>query len=248
MKISIITATYNSADHIKSCLASVQNQSYQNIEHIIIDGASTDKTLEIIKDTPNRVVKIISEPDNGIYDALNKGIKQATGDIVCFLHADDLFASEKTLQKVFLHFKLSSTDVAYGDLEIIKKSNEDKLFRCWKSKAFHPEMLQYGWMPPHPALFIKKSLYNKIGGFDTSYKISGDYDFILRLFQQPGISANYIPEVLVRMQHGGASSKNLKNIIQKSREDLKALRENEIKYPYLTLAAKNLRKIPQFLK
>ncbi len=245
MKISIITATYNSTAYIAECIASVNNQTYPNIEHIIIDGASTDNTREIIKSTPNRVVQIVSEPDQGIYDALNKGLKLASGDIIGFIHADDIFATNDIIQKVISAIKVYQVDAVYGDIVIVKKYNN--IYRIWRSNAFSLSYLNFGWMPAHTSLFIKKIWYEKIGLFDMSFRISGDYDFILRLFQQPNFTSAYIPEVMVRMQHGGTSSKNLKNIIQKSREDLKAIRKNKLKYPYFTLLAKNLRKLPQFI-
>lgn len=256
MKISIITATYNSAAHIAGCLASVNKQTYKNIEHIIIDGASTDNTLEIIKATipkgqANRVAKIISESDNGIYDALNKGIRLATGDIIGFLHADDTFASPTTLQHVAGTFSplagnKEGASGIYGHLVFV--NNENKVLRTWHSKPFNRANVHYGWAPPHPTLFLKKEVYQKHGPFDTSFRIAGDYDFMLRIMRDEELNFQLLPEVITRMQLGGASTGNLKSQLKKTREDMKALRNNGFKMPLFTLGAKKIRKIPQWLK
>ena len=257
MKISIITATYNSASHIAGCLASVNNQSHKNIEHIIIDGASTDNTLEIIKSTlpkgqANRGTQIISEPDTGIYDALNKGIQHATGDIIGFLHADDTFASPHTLQNIADSFsplggdKEGAVDGIYGHLVFV--NNEKKVLRTWHSKPFNRTNVHYGWAPPHPTLFLKKEVYQKHGLFDTSFRIAGDYDFMLRIMLDQELNFQLLPEVITRMQLGGASTGNLKSQIKKTREDMKALQNNGFKMPLFTLGAKKFRKIPQWLK
>jgi glycosyltransferase len=257
MKISIITATYNSAAHIAGCLASVNNQSYQNIEHIIIDGASTDSTLEIIKATSPKNLnglktKIISEPDTGIYDALNKGIQHATGDIIGFLHADDTFANPHTLQNIVDSFsppggdKEGAPDGIYGHLVFV--NNENKVLRTWHSKPFNRANVHYGWAPPHPTLFLKKEVYQKHGPFDTTFRIAGDYDFMLRIMLDEELNFQLLPVVITRMQLGGASTGNLKSQIKKTREDMKALRNNGFKMPLFTLGAKKIRKIPQWLK
>jgi len=270
MKISIITASYNSSAHIDKCLASVNAQTYPIIEHIIIDGGSTDNTVEIIKSTPNRVTQLVSEPDRGIYDALNKGIRLATGDIIGFLHTDDTFASPTTIEaigKEFLSPHLGG-DVrrterglpfeskktvenkkkfhgVYGNLLFVDEENTKKVVRTWQSKPFHPKNVRHGWMPPHPTLFLRKEVYQKHGLFDTSFKIAGDYDFMLRVMTDPEIHLCYLPEVITRMRLGGTSTGSVKGIVLKMQEDIKALRNNGFNYPLAILAAKNLRKLPQ---
>lgn len=279
MKISIITATYNSTAHIAACLASVNSQSYKNIEHIIVDGASTDNTLEMIKTTKNRVAQLISEPDHGIYDALNKGIRLATGDIIGFLHADDTFASPTTIEAIAKEFNSSNQNIStkstkrkefsplsgemsgisgqrgeaphqidgvYGNL--VFTNAENKIVRTWQSKPFHPKNVRHGWMPPHPTLFLRKEVYEKHGLFDTSFKIAGDYDFMLRVMTDPEMRLRYLPEVITRMRVGGASTGSVKGLLLKMQEDIRALRNNGFKYPLAILAAKNLRKLPQLLQ
>jgi len=246
MKISIITATYNSAATISSCIASVNEQTYPDIEHIIIDGASKDNTLEIIKSMPNRISKIVSEPDDGIYDALNTGIQLASGDIIGFLHADDIFFSGSILQKIADSFDAFNTDGIYGNNYLVQSENINKIVRIWSSKPFSPKFLNYGWMPPHPALFLKESVYKKHGVFDLSFKISSDYDFILRIFKDQDLKYAYIPETITKMRVGGASNGSFKKFIQKTREDYIALKKNNISNPFIALFSKKISKISQY--
>lgn len=246
MKISIITATFNSAANIAQCLQSVNSQTYADIEHIIVDGASTDKTLEIIKTTPNRVIEIISEPDKGIYDALNKGIQKATGDVIGFLHSDDRLASPSILQIIAETFERTGADGVYGNLVFV--NNEDKVVRIWISEAFDKKEVRFGWMPPHPTLFLKKEVYRKKGLFDTGFSIAGDYEFMLRVMLDTGFRLEYIPEVITRMGVGGASTGNWQQLIRKSKEDIHALKKNGFKFPVLVILAKIGRKIPQLFK
>jgi glycosyltransferase len=268
MRISIITATHNSAATIAGCIASVNEQTFTNIEHIIIDGDSKDSTLEIIQSTPGRVTRIFSEPDDGIYDALNKGIRQATGEIIGFLHADDEFftphtvrqivntfsgnaASEETLQQY--SFKKEGKGKAqihgiYGDLVFMSRQNAKKVVRTWKSKPFQHKNIVYGWAPPHPTLFLRKEVYQKHGEFNTTFKIAGDYEFMLRVMKDPEIRLQYLPEVITKMRMGGASTGSLNGLIQKSKEDIRALRNNGFRSPLAVLAVKNIRKLPQLFK
>lgn len=249
MKISIITATYNAAETLSQCMDSVLSQTHSSIEYIIIDGASTDGSLKLIETKANQdhQIKWISEPDRGIYDALNKGLAMATGDIIGFLHADDILASSETLENIQSVFNTKNCDGVYGDLHYVNKYNTDKIIRNWTSQTFYPHLLQQGWMPPHPTLFLKNSVYKNNGDFDTSYKIASDYDFILRVFKQPHLNFQYLPNTIVKMRVGGASNRNLKNISKKMQEDLKALRHNQIG-GLPTLIKKNLFKLPQFFK
>jgi len=243
--ISIITATYNSEATLETCIKSVLEQTYPNIEYIIVDNCSKDATLDIARTHSGQINRIVSEPDKGIFDALNKGIKLASGDIVGFLHADDFYASNQILALIMEKFRVSGSDAVYGDLQYVGKNDTDKIIRQWVSGEFSIKKMMNGWMPPHPALFIKRECYKKMGYFNLDYKIAADYELMLRFIVKNQISMSYLPQVLVKMRTGGASNKGLKNIIQKSREDLKALKAHDLGNFY-TLMKKNLRKVKQF--
>lgn len=247
MKVSIITATYNSVSTIIDAIESVNNQTYENIEHIIIDGGSVDSTVNVVNKFGKRISTLISEPDKGIYDALNKGIALSTGDVIGFMHSDDIFASNTVVEKIVEEFEKNNTDSVYGDLDYVQKADLNKVVRKWVSGGFSLSKIKRGWMPPHPTFYMKREKYNLHGGFNLSYKIAADYDSILRYFWQGKISTAYIPEVLVKMRVGGASNRSIKNMIQKSKEDKLALVTNGI--PWMqALAMKNVSKIPQFFK
>jgi len=188
--ISIITVCFNSADTIRHTLESIKNQTYSNIEHIIIDGASTDKTLQIVQSFPH-VSKIISEKDEGIYDAMNKGIQHASGDIIGILNSDDVYANNNVLNIVASLFETTHTDTVYGDLQYVHPKNANKVLRHWKSGKFHLNRFKYGWMPPHPTFFVKREVYNKAGVFDTTLKTAADYEFMLRILYKYKFSSAY---------------------------------------------------------
>ena len=248
MKFSIITATYNSAASVADSINSVLIQTYKNYELIFIDGASIDNTVEVIGKAVESIkskVQIISEPDKGIYDALNKGIINSSGDIIAFLHADDIYASNTVLKSVAAKFDESLIDSVYGDLEYVSKENAEKTIRFWRSGTFAHSKLKRGWMPPHPSFFVKKSVYDQFGLFDLSFKIAADYDFMMRVLFKEKISTTYLPEVLVKMRVGGESNKSVSNIVRKSKEDLKAMRKNGLG-GVPALLSKNIRKVPQF--
>jgi len=246
LKISIITVVWNNKETIKDAIDSVLNQTYQNIEYIIVDGASTDGTIDIVKSYEDNISKLISEKDKGIYDGLNKGISLATGDVIAFLHSDDIYASKTILEDAAKKFQNDVTlDGVYGDLVYTPKSDTSKVLRYWKSRDFESSLLKKGWMPAHPTLFLKREIYEKYGGFDLSFKIAGDYDFMLRVLSA-GIKVKYIPKVLYKMRVGGESNKSLKNIMLKSKEDLRALQKNSVGGIY-SLMIKNLSKIKQFI-
>lgn len=253
MKISIITATFNSAASINQCLSSVNNQTFQNIEHLIIDGYSTDNTLKIVRNTPNRITKIVSEPDKGIYDAINKGIAIATGDIIGFLHSDDMFASPETLQYINNAFcdpigeMGKKIDVVYGDLVFVDQINPNKVVRYWKGQTFNPKLLKRGWMPAHPTVFMRHEVYDKHGLFNNNLKCAADYDYILRVFRDQSITISYLPEVITKMRMGGVSTRDIKNLINKTKEDYWVLRNNHMQFPIGILLAKNVLKIPQLI-
>lgn len=246
LRISIITAVYNRRSTINEALLSLQGQSYAPVEHVIVDGGSTDGTLELLRERVTPATVILSGPDDGIYDALNKGLSRATADIIGILHSDDVFAHADVLTRVAGAFQKGDVQAVYGDLQYVRKDNTDHVVRHWLSGEFRPDRLGFGWMPPHPALFLRRSVIERLGGYDTSFRIAGDYDAILRYFKSDGFRAAYIPEVLVKMRVGGESNRSLGRIIRKSREDYRAIRQNRVGGLH-TLAFKNLRKIGQFL-
>jgi glycosyltransferase len=248
MKVSIITAVFNSKPHIETCMRSVLSQTYRNIEYIIIDGGSTDGTIEIIKKYGNKVTKWISEPDNGIYDAMNKGIRKASGDVIGILNADDIYANDKVIEKVADMFIQNEVDSCYGDLLYVDKNNTDKIIRYWKSQPYRDVLFKRGWMPPHPTFFVKKEVYEKYGYFNADFKIASDYELMLRFLEKHKISTFYIPEVLIKMRLGGMSNRSLKNLFIKSSEDYRAWKVNDLKGGFYTILLKNISKIPQFFK
>ena len=248
MKISIITATYNSEKSIEDTVRSILSQSYTNYEMVVIDGASSDKTLlklEKLTESIKDKVKVISEPDKGIYDALNKGISNSTGDLIAFLHADDFYNDINVLANVVKTFEDSCVDSVYGDLLYVSKENINNTVRYWQSGFCSLRKMRNGWMPPHPSFFVKKDIYDKYGNFDLGLSIAADYDFMMRVLYKEKISVAYLPKILVKMRTGGASNKSLKNIIEKSRQDLIAMKKNGLGGLF-SLFIKNLRKLPQF--
>lgn len=241
--ITIITCTYNSEKTIADCVRSVKNQSYKNIEHLIIDGLSKDSTLEIIQDVNDRC-KIISEIDNGIYDALNKGILSASGEIIGFLHSDDVFKNNDCVKLILDSFN-DDIDGVYGNLNYVSQFNLNKIIRKWNSCDFNYSLLKKGWMPPHPSLFLKKKVYDKHGLFNLKYFISADYDFMIRIFKDKNLKFIHLPSVMIQMRLGGSSNKSLQNLIKKMREDYSIIKSNEIG-GFFTLFNKNFSKIKQF--
>ncbi|RTE51714.1 glycosyltransferase [Arenibacter aquaticus] len=248
MKISIITASYNSAKTLEVCMNSVLNQDYEHIEYIIIDGKSKDNTLNLIqskaKNHPNIV--FISESDNGIYDALNKGIGKATGEVIGFVHSDDFLADNSIISQIAEAFKSEIIDGVYGNLHYVQYNDTDKIIRNWISQPYSPKLLKRGWMPAHPTLFLKKDIYIKNGQFNLDYKIAADYDFILRVFKQKILTFKYLPITITKMRVGGASNRSLRNLIRKTKEDYKAAQANHISFPLRVIFLKNFSKIPQW--
>ena len=246
MRISIITVVRNCRDTIAGCIESVLAQTYKNVEYIVIDGASTDGTLEIIRQYQDRITKIISEKDAGPYDAMNKGLKCATGDVVGFLHADDLYASPDVIEDVVKKIVEFGTDSLYCDLVYVNRKQTDRIVRYWRSGEFKKNSFRQGWMPPHPTFFVKRSICETSGGFDTAFRIAADYELLLRLLYREKISTIYLPKVLVRMRWGGLSNRSLSNVLTKSLEDYRACRRYGLGIG--TLVLKNVSKIAQFIK
>lgn len=243
----MVTAVYNRYQTVGQAIDSVLSQSYPTVESIVIDGVSTDGTLAVLESYRPRLDIFISERDQGIYDALNKGIKHATGDVVGFLHADDVFENNEVLSKVAAAFEDPAVDAVYGDLVYVRHDDIGQVIRYWKSGFYDDAALTRGWMPPHPTFYVRRSVYERLGGFDTRYRIAADYDTVLRFLAVGKIRAAYIHGVLVRMRAGGISNRSLKTIIRKSLEDLDVLRRNKVG-GVCTLAWKNFSKLPQFWK
>jgi glycosyltransferase len=221
-------------------------QTHADLEHIVIDGASTDNTLDVVRQRGRHVARVLSEPDRGIYDAMNKGLAMVTGAVVGFLNADDMLATPDAVAAIASAAADPLVSAAFGDLVYVRHDRPDQVVRHWRCGPFSPSRLRYGWMPPHPTFYVRRSLLPKVGGFDTSLRIAADYDFMLRCLRLPGIRTAYVPQVLVRMRMGGASNRSLLAILRKSSEDLETLKRNQVG-GLLTLACKNLRKLPQFL-
>lgn len=246
MKISVITATYEAAFTIETCLASVQAQTHGEREHIVIDGASRDGTLDLLLRHRDLLDCLVSEPDAGIYDALNKGLARASGEVVGFLHADDVYADAGVLARIAQAFADPAVEAVYGDLVYVRREDPERVVRHWRAGEFTPERLAWGWMPPHPTLYVRRPLYQRLGGFDASYRIAADYEHMLRVLRGLRGRVVYLPETLVRMRTGGASNRSLGNVLRKSFEDYRALRANGVGGAG-ALAWKNLSKLPQFL-
>lgn len=223
LKVSIITVCYNSAETISDTISSIASQQYRNKEHIIVDGESKDKTVDIIKYAPS-VTRYISEPDKGIYDAMNKGIKLATGDIIGLLNADDFYADDTVLTQVAETFEDPTVQACYADLVYVDKNDTSRVLRYWKSRPYQQGLFKSGWMPPHPTFFVRKEVYEQYGLFDLSYKIAADFELLFRFIEQKNIPTAYIDNVLVNMRTGGTTNKNLKNVWLQNKEIINTLK------------------------
>lgn len=246
MKISIITVTFNSESTLEQTIQSVVNQSYSNIEYIIVDGKSNDGTLKIIEKYKSNIHTLLSEKDKGLYDALNKGIALASGDVIGFLHSDDFYVDEEVIQKYVDVFLKTKCDAVYSDLYYVDKNNTDKIIRKWKSGLYHRNAFMNGWMPPHPTFFVKKEMYQKFGAFNLDFKSAADYELMLRFIHKHQIKLVYLPEFTVKMRVGGKSNITLQNRIAANLEDRKAWKTNGLKPRFYTLYLKPLRKLLQF--
>ncbi len=246
MKISVITACLNNADTIEDTILSVTQQDFPDVEYIIIDGGSSDGTLETIGKYKSKISKVISEKDEGIYFALNKGIDLATGDVIAFLHADDLYSNAHVLSVVMHVFSEKKCECVYGDLFYVDRKDISKVIRNWKAGEYREGLFRKGWMPPHPTFFLKKNCYGKFGKFNTAFSSAADYELMLRMIHKHKIAIAYLPEVLVKMRVGGVSNLSLKNRIRANREDRRAWKVNGLKPALLTLVRKPLSKISQF--
>ena len=246
MKISIITVVFNGRETIARAIESVRSQSYPNIEHIIIDGGSIDGTYDVIKRYSSTQTVVISEPDQGIYDAMSKGVRLATGELVGILNADDFYSDKDVLEEVANHFKDPELDAFFGDVEYFKRDTPSKTARLYRSKHFHPKRLANGLMPAHPALYLRRRVYERCGLFDISYKIAGDFEFLCRVFKDGLTKFKYAPKVMVRMQLGGASTSGIKSTILLNQEVMRACKANNIDTNYLKLISRYPRKMLEY--
>lgn len=242
MKLSVITICYNSKNSIKNTIESVEAQTFNDLEHIIIDGGSTDGTLEVIKKHKS-IDKIISEADNGIYDAFNKGLKNASGEIIGVLNSDDTFYNENSLRIINDAFD-DETDCVFGDLIYTNYNNQIK--RVWKGSPFQKGAFKKGWMPAHQTFYCKKSIYEKYGLFDQSYKIAGDFELMLRFLEKHSIKSKYIPKTLVNMRTGGVSNRSLKSKFKILEEEFRAFNKNKIHINKFSYIFHKLKKIKEF--
>jgi glycosyltransferase involved in cell wall biosynthesis len=246
LKISIITITHNSAKTLEQTILSVLEQTYLNIEYIIVDGLSTDSTINIIEKYKNKISKFISEKDNGLYDALNKGIDMATGDIIGVLHSDDFYIDNSIIEKYANTFIKNHSDAVYSDLFYVDRDNPNKIIRKWKSGNYKPTSFLHGWMPPHPTFFVKKNIYDKYGKFNLELKHSADYELMLRFIHKHNIKINYLHEFTIKMRIGGQSNASIQNRIDANKEDRKAWLINGLKPRFYTTYLKPIRKIFQY--
>lgn len=248
MKISVITVCYNNAATLACALQSVADQDWPDIEHIIIDGVSKDGTLDILNRFRPKLAYVISEPDNGIYDAMNKGLAQANGDIVCFLNADDYYASSSVLSKVATKMSDHELDALIADVGFFYPSQPKRIIRRYRSDRFTPERLAWGWIPAHPGLFLSKSVVDRVGHFKTDYNIAGDYEYIIRVFHGQNLKYQHSPEIVVKMQLGGASTGGLRAKTQLNKEVLRACYENGIKTNLFKILSKYPAKILETIR
>ncbi len=245
--VSIITATYNSGKTVRDTLQSIADQTYPGIEHIVVDGGSQDNTLSIVSEFPH-VAKVVSEPDKGIYDAMNKGINLATGEIIALLNSDDFYVSKNIVQKAVDLMQSEKTDTLYGDLVYVDPVQTQKISRTWIAGSFRRKKFLFGWMPPHPTFFVRKNVYDRLGHFDIRLKSAADYELMLRFLFKEKISVSYLREVMVKMRSGGMSNASLSNRIQANKEDREAWRTNQLHPYFFTLWLKPLRKLFQFFR
>lgn len=245
--VTVITVVFNGASTIEDTIQSVINQTYSNIEYIIVDGGSTDVTLDIIRKYEGSINYWISEKDAGVYDAMNKGIALATGEIVGFLNADDVYIRPDVLNRVVATMSDSAVDACYADLIYVQREQTDRVVRFWKSRDYQSGLFEKGWMPAHPTFFVRKSVYQKLGGFDLRYRLQADFDLALRFIAVHGIQTRYVPEIWVRMRMGGMSNNSIRNILRGNLEAHSACRNNGLRVPPWFILGKVISRIPQFI-
>lgn len=247
MKLSIITISYNAARTIADTLQSVASQTYPHVEHIVVDGNSKDGTQKIVARYNGRVAKFISEPDKGIYDAMNKGLALSTGDVIGFLNADDVYIDDAILSKIADLMEREKLDALYGDVAFFRAENPARTVRRYRSKYFSPKRIAMGWMPAHPSLFMQRRIYKQFGSFDTRYRIAGDFELVARVFHSDTLRYRYLPEVIVRMRTGGVSTGGWRNTLLLNQEVRHACQKNGIATNRVLLLSKYMGKLLEFL-
>lgn len=246
LKVSIITITFNAAETLEDTIQSVLNQSYDNIEYLIIDGKSSDSTLDIISKYKDKISKVISEKDHGLYDAINKGINLATGDIIALLHADDFYIDQDVIKEYVKIFNTDNADAVYANLYYVDSNNTNKIIRKWYSGHYKQGSFKWGWMPPHPTFVARKKIYESFGKYRLDYKTAADYECLLRLIHVNNIKLVYLDKYVIKMRVGGKSNESVKNRVNANKEDRKAWEDNRVNPYFFTLILKPLRKISQF--
>jgi glycosyltransferase involved in cell wall biosynthesis len=247
IKISVVTVAFNAAGTIEDTIRSVASQTYSDVEHIVVDGASTDGTLDVIGRYRKHIARLISEPDQGIYDAMNKGLNLATGEVIGFLNADDVYAGTTVLEKVSANMAKDGLDALFGDAVFVNPHRPNQPSRRYRSERFRPERIGWGWMPAHPALFLKRAVYERFGTFRTDYRIAGDFELVARIFHGNTLSYRHLPEVLVRMRSGGISTGGWRNTILLNQEVMRACQENGIATSLPKILSKYPAKLLEFL-
>ncbi|MDZ4751501.1 MAG: glycosyltransferase family 2 protein [Flavobacteriales bacterium] len=248
MKISVITVSYNSGSTIGDTIRSVVSQKYDDVEYLIVDGASKDNTSEIVKSFGSGVTFFLSEKDKGIYDAMNKGVSLAKGEVIGILNSDDFYSDENVLNDVMNLFEETGADALYADLDYVDQLDTSRIVRKWRSGAYRDGLFKWGWMPPHPTFFVKRAVYEKFGAYNLSLKSAADYELMLRLLHKHKVKVAYLPRTIIHMRTGGQSNVTIKNRIKANMEDRIAWKINDLKPGILTLTWKPLRKIKQFFQ
>ena len=248
MKVSIITATYNSEKYLEECIESVIKQNYRDIEHIIIDGKSTDNTIAVIKKYEQHIAKWISETDRGMYDAINKGMEMATGEVIGILNSDDMLDSEDVIESIVKAFEEKKVDSIYGDLEYVDPVDTNKIYRIWKGKEYKRSLFHKGWMPAHPTFYFRRELFKKYGGYENHYYSAADYEFMARYLYKHKISAWYLPKLIVKMRRGGQSNASWRQRFRANRRDYLAMKKNGVPFPFIVSILKPLGKVHQYYK
>ncbi len=246
MKVSIVTVCYNAAATIADTLESIALQSFLDVENIVIDGASTDNTLEIVQRYAGRLTQVHSDPDHGVYDAMNKGLALASGEVIGFLNADDVYAGKDVLSRVMAIMEREGLDALLGDVEFFRPEDPARTVRRYRSARFTPDRIAWGWMPAHPALFLRRHVYERFGLFRTDYRIAGDFEFCARIFRDETLAFRSVPETLVRMRTGGISTGGWRSTLLLNREVMRACRENGIDTNMLKIFSKYPAKVLEF--
>lgn len=247
IKLSIITVTFNSVSTLQETINSIFSQKYSNMEYIIIDGSSKDGTIEIVKNNEKLIAKWLSEPDNGLYHAMNKGISLATGEVIGILNSDDLYADENVLCEVMENFEADNTlDILFGDLVYVKANDTNKVVRNWVSLPYYKNFFENGNVPPHPTLFVRSSVYKEVSNFNLQYKLAADYEFMLRAFKLHTFKIKYLHRLIVRMRLGGETNKSFKNILNGNKEIISAWKNNGLKVPFMIMPLRLIKRLSQF--